>query len=202
IGMCGPFACAAGDRVDGQLAYHAGRITTYAALGALTGALGSAIPGPPWLGGALGAVLLVWFSLVLADVLPEPKLSIPGLGLLGARAARGTGAASRFLLGLVNGLLPCGLVWATLSLAVASADPWTGALVMAVFGLGTVPALAAATFGLRKLLDGSRRTRRAMAALVLATGLASLAFRTGLTSAAGITEAPSDPDVPPCHAGH
>ena len=57
-------------------------------------------------------------------------------------------------------------------------------------------------FGLRKLLDGSRRTRRAMAALVLATGLASLAFRTGLTSAAGITEAPSDPDVPPCHAGH
>jgi hypothetical protein len=70
---------------------------------------------------------------------------------------------------------------------------------MTVFGLGTVPALAAATFGLRRLLQGSRKTRRALAAVVLVSGLASLAFRTGLTGAVGLT-APVSGDEPPCHA--
>lgn len=199
IGMCGAFSCAAGGRAADQLAYHAGRIGTYAALGALSGLVGHAVPGPPWVGAAVAAALLVWFSLVLAGVLPEPHLTVPGLRVLGARAMRGSGPGSRALLGVVNGLLPCGLTWAALSVAVAGASPVQGALSMAVFGLMTSPSLLAAAWGLRRVVAGSPRTRRALAALVLATGLWSLGARTGL--AASLRGAPpvAEEPAPPCH---
>jgi sulfite exporter TauE/SafE len=198
IGMCGPFACAAGDRAPDQAAYHVGRIATYASLGALSGLFGHVIPGPPWVGAVVAAALLLWFSLVLAGFAPEPHLVIPGLRHLGARAMSGSGPSSRLLLGLVNGLLPCGLTWAALSVAVAAADPLQGAALMALFGVLTLPSLLAAAWGLRRIVAGSLRTRRILAALVLVTGLWSLGARTGV--AASLRGEPVADDVPPCHA--
>jgi sulfite exporter TauE/SafE len=198
LGMCGPFACAAGDKPTELLPYHLGRIGTYAALGALSGALGHIIPGPPWLGAVVAGALLVWFSLVLAGFAPELHLSLPGLGRLGARAAAGRGPGSRLVLGIVNGLLPCGLTWATLSVAVAAADPARGAMLMAVFGVFTTPALLAAGWGLRRLVQRSPTTRRALALVVLVSGLWSLTVRTGV--AAQLRGEPVSEDVPPCHA--
>ena len=55
--------------------------------------------------------------------------------------------------GLANGLLPCGLVYAALSIPVVMADPAAGAAAMVAFGMGTVPALAAVTLGLRQVLE-------------------------------------------------
>ena len=192
VGMCGALACAAGERPSDQVPYHLGRIGTYAALGAVSGALGSAVPGPSWVPTTLAAVLLVGFALALAGVLPEPKVALPGLSRAGAVLAGRTGPLSRLLFGAVNGLLPCGLVYATLAIPVAAADPWVGAAAMASFGLATVPALAVATLGLRKVLARSLAARRVLAAVVLVAGLGSLAYREGL-----LTE--TDGDVPPCH---
>jgi uncharacterized protein len=196
LGMCGPFACAAGGRVTELVAYHAGRIGTYAVLGALSGAFGYAVPGPPWVGAVLAGVWLVWFSLALAGLVPELHVSIPGLAHLGRRAASGTGAWSRVALGVVNGLLPCGLTWATLSVAVATADPVQGALAMVLFGVLTVPALLAATFGLRRVLDRSLPLRRVLAGAVLVAGLWSLGVRTGLVQR---LQGEAVTEVPPCH---
>lgn len=194
VGMCGSLACAAGDRPRDLVPYHLGRIGTYAALGAISGAAGKAVPGPAWVGTAIAATLLIGFAAALAGLVPEPKVALPGLSRAGAALAGRSGPAARFGFGVVNGLLPCGLVYATLAIPVAAADPVTGAAVMAVFGLGTVPALLVAALGLRKVLARSLAARRVLAAVVLVTGLGTLSFRAGLFSDPG-----ADPDVPPCH---
>lgn len=194
VGMCGALACAAGDRAEHHVAYHLGRVGTYAALGALAGAFGGAIPGPPWLTSAVAAVFLAGFAASLAGLVPEPRLIVPGLSALGARVARRMDVPSRVVFGAVNGLLPCGLVYATLSLAVAASSPAAGAAILAVFGVATVPALALATFGLRRALARSRAARQGLAALVLVSGLGTLGWRAGLFTPE------AEGDVPPCHS--
>ncbi|HEY7579811.1 MAG TPA: sulfite exporter TauE/SafE family protein [Acetobacteraceae bacterium] len=123
------------------LPYHAGRLTTYTALGALAGATFSRMP---WFALASPALLLLGAALFLAHathILSGPDRAPAGwaraIGHL-ARRARGG-----FPLGLVLGFLPCGFLYAALATAAASGDPVIGALGMLAFGLGTAPALAA-----------------------------------------------------------
>ena len=136
LGMCGSFALACGGRVAHTAAWHAGRILTYAGLGVLAGLVGHSVPGPTWVATAVSATLVVWFAAGLAGLVPEPALRIPGLTRLATRAASRGDLGSRFLFGMATGLLPCGLVYATLGIAVASGDPLTGGLAMAAFGPG------------------------------------------------------------------
>ncbi|MEZ4319938.1 MAG: sulfite exporter TauE/SafE family protein [Myxococcota bacterium] len=187
LGMCGALA-AAGSTEGGWLPYQSGRITTYAVLGALAGAFGSAIPGPAWLTTAVSAVLLVGFAAALAGLLPEPRVAVPGLARAGAILARQRGPLARFGFGVVNGLLPCGLLYATLAVPVASGSATSGAALMALFGVISAVPLTAAALGLRAVLHG-RRARLLMAGVVLITGLSSLADRGGW-----LTEEP-----PACH---
>jgi len=197
VGMCGPLAVAAGDRRGPAAAYHVGRLTTYGLLGGVAGAVGHALPGPSWIGSAVAAVLLVGFSLSLAGWLPEPRLRVPGLGRAGHVLAHRSSVLATFAFGLVNGLLPCGLVYAVLAVPIAMGHPIHGAAAMVLFGLGTMPALVVATFGLRRVLDRSMWRRRALAALVLVSGLASLGYREGLFIDTASAEV--DSEVPPCH---
>ncbi len=180
LGMCGGFAAACARSVPDLVAWHVGRILTYSALGALAGGLGGLVPGPWWIGAAVASVLLVWFAAALAGLVPEPRIPIPGLARLGSRALTDGGAGARLLFGLVNGLLPCGLLYATLGLAVGAGGWWQGGLTLAVFGLGTLPGLSAAAWGLRTLLVGRLWVRRALAAGVLFAGLAGLWWRVGI----------------------
>ncbi len=159
--MCGPFVLGQvadgmarlpaarmcqGARLRGSLLlpYHAGRLATYAALGA----------GAGWLGGLrlphlLPAVLLALAAagfLVLALRRFQPAMAggrrtNPGITALAARFG-GIGKLRGLPLGLALGLLPCGMVYAALA-AAASAGPIIGGLAMLAFGLGTVPALIA-----------------------------------------------------------
>ncbi|MEN0064737.1 MAG: sulfite exporter TauE/SafE family protein [Myxococcota bacterium] len=195
IGMCGPLACAAGPKAANQVAYHTGRIGTYATLGALAGALGPRTFLPEGLATAAAALLLLGFAASLAGWLPEPR-ALPGLVRLGARLAQTPTLASRFAFGVINGLLPCGLVYATLAVPMAGADPTAGALAMATFGLFTVPALASAAFGLRLVLNRTPRVRVLLAGIVLVSGLATLGLRDGWF----VGEAPAD--APLCHVPH
>ena len=164
VGMCGGFAAACGapsGRASGldRAAWHLGRLTTYAVLGGLAGGFGSLIPGPTWLPTALSTVLMVAFALVLAGVIPEPSLRVPGASRLAA--------------------LPCGLVYAALAVPVASGSPLVGSVSMVAFGLGTVPVLALFTRGVRPLALRELWIRRLLAAGVLVAGLVSVALRQG-----------------------
>ena len=167
-GMCGPFvlsqvaarletiparSMSEWHRLSGAALapYHLGRLTTYTALGvvaaALAGSVGT-IAGLRW----LSAALLVTAAVLLA------AYAVPGLKAalrLGAGSASGSGWLNRlaaplfkapiggrgYLLGVLLGFIPCGLVYGALAAAAATRDPVGGGLAMAAFALGTVPTL-------------------------------------------------------------
>jgi len=190
VGMCGPFALACAGTRGQTLAWNAGRLATYAVLGAAAGVLGQAAPGPPWVVAVISTALIVWFAGALAGILPEPHLVIPGLARLSAALARRAGLPGRFMFGMATSLLPCGLVYAALGIPVAIGTAGGGALAMVAFGLGTVPALAAVAAGLHRFLAGGRNRRRLLAAGVLVAGLWSIGMRAGLWN-------PGTPHGPP-----
>lgn len=174
LGMCGALAVAgAGPR--GWLPYHVGRVATYTLLGALAGGFGGSLPGPSWVV-AVSSVFLVGFAAALAGLVPEPTLTIPGLPQAAAALARRAGPAARLGFGALNGLLPCGLLYATLAVPVSTGSAVQGASLMALFGAITALPLTAAGFGLRPLLR-HRGVRIVMASAVLVTGLYGLSGR-------------------------
>ncbi len=127
----------------------------------------------------------------------EPQIKIPGIQRAATRLVSRPDAGARYLFGLVNGLIPCGLVHATLAVPVAIGEPAAGAAAMLLFGLGTVPALAMVTFGLRKIAFRDMRVRRLLAAGVLVAGLWSIGMRQGvLGSGHGMQHGVDDADAP------
>lgn len=170
VGMCGSFAASCARTPSGLPLWHAGRIATYALLGGLAGALGHALPGPAWVPAVAASALLIWFTLALAGLVPEPRLIPPGLARAGARVAGRPDALAQLLFGVVNGFLPCGLVYSALGIPMALADPLAGAATMIAFGAGTVPALSLTALGLRRVLLRSPGRRRVFAMFILLTG--------------------------------
>jgi hypothetical protein len=166
------------------LPYHAGRLTTYAALGALAGATFSRMP---WLALASPALLLLGAALFLAHatrILRGPDRAPAGWARAIGRLAQRAGGG--YPLGVVLGFLPCGFLYAALAIAAAGGDPVIGALGMLAFGAGTVPALAAAGIAGH---SAARHWPRAIAAaapavMLLNAGLLTLlalrAFQTDL----------------------
>ncbi len=160
VGMCGGVVALL-DRArlaTPSWAVHAGRLTTYSALGALAGALGQGIAAALGLRVARGALSLLaalaagYFALVLWGVVPSPNRALPGAAALWRRlfgrlllpsTAPRPAALAAYGAGLLWGLLPCGFVGMALPLALATGSAGGGALTMAAFGLGTLPALLA-----------------------------------------------------------
>ncbi len=177
--MCGPFAAACARPAAGLIPWHAGRLVGYAVLGAAAGAAGAVLPGPAWLPPLVAALFLAGFAAALAGLLPEPRGVLPGFASAGRLLREGRGPAARFAFGVVNGFIPCGLVYSALSIPVALARPLPGALAMAVFGAGTLPALSVAALGLRRFTPAGLSARRVVAALVFAAGLWSIGSRAG-----------------------
>ena len=144
------------------LRYHAGRLTTYALLGAIAGAAGQGLtaalqPFRLLLLLALATVFLLtaWRSVhLLARPDPRrlPAARPPAASSIPARLRGWFAGCQRRMLarvapgglayGLVLGLLPCGLVYTALLAASATASLVKGAAWMAMFGAGTVPLLA------------------------------------------------------------
>lgn len=164
------------------LAYNLGRITSYAAAGALMGGLGAAATGFGHLQSAQAwlAIVAALFMLALGLYLGGWWQGLVHLERAGGRLwrrvepygrrllpVRGPGQA--WLLGLLWGWLPCGLVYSVLVWALAAGSPAGGALLMATFGLGTLPALLAmgAAAGHLARLVRKREVRWAAGALVL-----------------------------------
>lgn len=147
VQMCGPIVLAYSmplreRRMAAHLAYNAGRIATYAVLGAAAGAFGLA-----WrLAGLAGAArvaagaVMIAVAIVLVAPVRVPKLvQISGVGPM----LRSPAASRKFGLGLILGFLPCGMIYAALLKALETGTVLGGALAMASFGFGTSGALLA-----------------------------------------------------------
>ncbi|MDP2336163.1 MAG: sulfite exporter TauE/SafE family protein [Bacteroidota bacterium] len=160
IGMCGPIVVALPlkkhnltSKIAGAILYNSGRVLTYSILGILFGLLGRGIH----LAGFQQLIsVLLGAAMIMSVLFPfffRKRITISSLF---------TGFASRLILrlkklftdrsyfsllmiGLLNGLLPCGLVYVAIAGAINSGTVFSGAIFMMFFGLGTVPLLMLAT---------------------------------------------------------
>jgi sulfite exporter TauE/SafE len=197
LGMCGGFALrlgiAPGSRLrlwTRQLIYGLGRVFTYVFLGILVGAAGlrvrvvlpSMVTLQAWLGVAAGLALIVGAltSFGVLFRLAKPRnvcLWADFFGML-LSSARSTHV---LLGGIVNGMLPCGLVYSYLTLAASTLNPVQGGLLMAVFGSGTILPLAIFGYlGGRVPVQWHMSLRRIGGWCMLLTGLITL-LRGGLS---------------------
>ncbi len=142
------------------LPYHLGRISVYTTLGAAAAWLGGALGQRAWFARG-GGVVLILAALLFADQALRrwfPRLARAGTGvgrgvagalvarlarLIGRAGGEGRGFWGEMAMGAALGFLPCGFLYAALAVAAASGAAWRGAVAMAAFGLGTVPALVA-----------------------------------------------------------
>ena len=155
-GMCGPIAIALPlikeswlKKISGGLFYNFGRIFTYGVLGALFGLLGRGIKIAglqQWASIAIGIVMIlsVLFPFIFREKIRFDKLFsgysnrlTGGFRKLFTRESLG----SLFMIGLLNGLLPCGLVYVAIAGAINTNDVIMGIGFMMLFGLGTMPML-------------------------------------------------------------
>ena len=150
-GMCGPLMVAlfsgahAGSLARSRVAYHAGRLLTYALIGLVFGLLGRGFHVAGWqrsVSVVAGVLLLVGGA--VASRLSLDAWLVRSVGWVKDLFRSGLGRktlGSLVFLGMLNGFLPCGLVYAAGVSAAASGNPFSGALSMVVFGLGTLPLL-------------------------------------------------------------
>ena len=157
IGMCGPIALAlplkersSATLLSSGLLYNFGRTVSYATLGMLFGTLGLGLHIwgiQQWVSIGMGTLMIlgVAWPVVFHGASLEGGTSrlFGGVKKLLGRFFAFRTYRSVLVIGFLNGFLPCGLVYIALAGALVSPDPITGALYMAWFGLGTIPALLA-----------------------------------------------------------
>jgi len=161
IGMCGPIAMMlpvdrnnSAKKVLQILTYHSGRLTAYALIGFLFGLLGKGL----FLAGIQQELsLFIGIMMILIIVIPERtfakyNFSKPLYRIISyVKTALGSqfkkrSYSSLFTIGLLNGFLPCGLVYVALFGAIAMQSVSLGIFYMILFGLGTVPMMSSVVY--------------------------------------------------------
>jgi sulfite exporter TauE/SafE len=156
IGMCGPIALALPVNARGtwgfyvgRIVYNAGRTLTYTVFGAMMGLIGQRF----FVAGLQQEVsIVVGGAMIISAVAPTlvnrlfgtftPAQKITGrLKKIFASAFQRRTVASLFVIGLVNGFLPCGLVYMAMAGAATTGSAGAGSLFMAGFGMGTIPVM-------------------------------------------------------------
>ena len=195
LAMCGGIAGALAMRDGGPkanptsrltlaLAYNLARVASYTLAGALAGLLGSALlqsvnvaPLSIAFRVLAGAIMIAAAGRLLFGWRVLDPLEAAGAGLWrrllpgAGRSARRPGIAGALGLGLAWGWLPCGLSYSMLLLAATTASVTSGALVMAAFGAGTLPAMITATVAFERAARAlsSRASLRKVAGVMLVT---------------------------------
>lgn len=158
IGMCGPLALAlpvvtdnSTSRFFSTLLYNLGRVTTYSILGAFFGIAGSSIAFFGYQQGlsvTLGIVIIIFILLpkkifarknMLMRIFEKIRASLSKLFIR-------KNYHSVYFIGLLNGLLPCGLVYLAIAGAISTGSVLKSSLFMAAFGLGTLPVMWSIAF--------------------------------------------------------
>jgi len=154
IGMCGPIAFALPIkkntpfyRILSGIIYNGGRISTYILFGVLFGTLGQGISTASTqqaISISLGVVFIL--SVVLSKSFINKINPTSNIGFFISKVKTGlskllssSSTPNLILIGLLNGLLPCGLVYAAIGGSIATGNTLQGALYMLAFGLGTLP---------------------------------------------------------------
>jgi len=163
IGMCGPLVMALPisqqtnfQKWQSILLYHAGKITSYAVLGILLGMFGSQLPlygVQENLSIVMGSIMLLYviYIFVIKSQLAPKFLKfnllytfiVKKMGYLFKSKNR----AVFYFIGILNGLLPCGMIYVALTSALATQNILQGGLIMTFFGIGTMPALIMVAIG-------------------------------------------------------
>ncbi len=158
-GMCGPLALSfnlnnKGNPVVQALVYNIARIFTYVLLGFLFGAIGLsfAFTGLQQFSSIFMGIVIIFLVAIqfFAHSMRVPFLNTYTnyIKIKIGNAYSNKSTFQVFILGFLNGLLPCGLVYLALAGAVASGNFLNGGLYMLLFGLGTLPLMfSAAAFG-------------------------------------------------------
>lgn len=156
VGMCGPIALALPlnreslfSKVTGAILYNTGRVFMYALLGALFGLIGKSVIIAGYqqsLSITLGIIVLMMILLPnkLANKFRFLSFTYSFIGKVKQKLKtlfKQNSFSSLFLIGTLNALLPCGLVYLGIAGAIAAGSLLQGSIFMAVFGLGTVPAM-------------------------------------------------------------
>ena len=196
LGMCGGisglFALHASVRglsrqLPMALVYNAGRLASYAVLGFAVAAVGGRFAA---LTPAAGKPVRLIAGAVIVLIGLQIAFNVRALGFLermgGAAWARLSPLAGRLLpvdslpralgLGLLWGLIPCGLVYSVLLVAATSARAVDGAMIMLAFGIGTAPAMLLTGLGAARLAQmmQDRRTRLGAGLLIVMLGILTL----------------------------
>ncbi len=189
LGMCGGIAAAlnlGGHRSPAvTLAYHGGRIASYTLLGGLLGLAAGSIDISAWTMGLryLAGFMLIAMGLYVADWWRGMVWLERGGAYLWRPVQR---LSSRllpvrhwpqgFALGLCWGLMPCGLIYSSLAWAATAQDAATSALMMFLFGIGTLPAMLSTSLGADRLQAFLRRRglKLLIALLLVASGIWTL----------------------------
>lgn len=161
IGMCGPLAIALPvhqpglqQRFIATLLYNAGRITTYSLFGLVAGAIGESFSffgWQQWLSVIAGASIAA--MVILPRLFPAQlgKINLTSGFFSKLRHAFGQlffkkNQSTLYAIGVLNGLLPCGLVYLAIAGATATGNVPQAMLFMAAFGLGTLPVMWSIAF--------------------------------------------------------
>lgn len=151
VGMCGPIMLALPfenstwfSRIKSNGVYFLGKSITYAVLGFVIGLMGSAVFPKGWqqwvsIGTGVLILMMTWmpklFKSNKSNVFNDKVIVSMQLWM------KKRGTIAEFVLGFLNGLLPCGLVYMALAASITAGGAWQSALFMFVFGWGTVPLL-------------------------------------------------------------
>lgn len=162
IGMCGPLMMAlpishktSFQKIVALFLYHVGKILSYSILGILLGLFGSQFPVFGFqrnISIVLGVIMLLYvlyvFVLKPRHIQWWPLSSVYNLIVQKlSKLFKSNSIFSFLMIGMLNGLLPCGMIYLALSSSLATQNILHGGLLMAFFGLGTVPALMMVAIG-------------------------------------------------------
>jgi sulfite exporter TauE/SafE len=150
IGMCGPIALAVPlkatdtfSKTISILAYNLGRTITYSIMGAFFGLAGKSLVIAGWQQGLsifIGILIIIGVILSYLNISWLSRFSVGHWSFLSKKLGvllKQKSYSSNLFIGILNGLLPCGLVYAGIAGAIATGSPSKGALFMFMFGIGT-----------------------------------------------------------------
>lgn len=181
LGMCGPLVMAVpiksnstSGKVWGITQYHIGKTFTYAVLGLLVGLIGISIQTFRWMQvlSIVSGVLIILFAWGKFIKIPVGQTLVQKFMRFSSKAIKyifnSNIPLKPMFFGMLNGLLPCGLIYIALINSLLVSSPFQSMLAMVFFGLGTVPILTLVKFVSTQI---KWKTNRLMPVLITVVGL-------------------------------